>query len=602
MQITNLTIKQLHQHYNNADFTPSDLIEYLLNQAERKKSDNSWIKLFTIDQIRPYVAALDNKSSNELPLYGIPFAIKDNIDLAGIPTTAACEAFRYEPDESAHVVQRLIEAGAIPLGKTNLDQFATGLVGVRSPFGATHNAFNPDYISGGSSSGSAVTVAQGLVSFALGTDTAGSGRVPAAFNNILGMKPTRGLLSCTGVVPACKSLDCVAIFATTTDDLHQLFNICADFDPADAYARKNITINSSTQLPPIKSKFIFAIPQSDQLKFFGNQDYQTLFSETISKLEALGGIKKEIDFTPFNDAALLLYQGPWVSERYIACQPLIDEQPQALLDVTRSIISQGKEKTAVDAFKSQYKLNACKQLTDPLLNACDFLLTPTAGTIYTIDEVNANPVEFNSNIGYYTNYMNLLDYASIAVPAGFTQDGLPFGVTMVANAYSDQRLLSYAQLLQQDNGYKLGATDWNLPVCNTPQIDNTSYTNIVVCGAHMQGLPLNHQLTERGGVLVKTCKSAQQYKLVALPGKLPLRPGMIRVKQNGAAIDIEVWRLPTNTLGSFLQGIPHPLGLGQVTLDDGSLECGFICESYIEEQSTDISNYGGWRQYLQSIT
>ena len=598
MNIINLTIKQLHQHYLADDFTAAQLIEHLLDQAQQKQSDNSWIHLLSIDEIKPYLDALKDKSVADCPLYGIPFAIKDNIDLAGIPTTAACEAYRYQPESSAHVVHRLISAGAIPVGKTNLDQFATGLVGVRSPFGATHNAFDPDYISGGSSSGSAVSVAQGLVSFSLGTDTAGSGRVPAAFNNILGMKPTRGLLSCSGVVPACKSLDCVAVFATTTDDLQQLFSVCADFDPTDAYARENIAANSSTQLPAVKTEFTFAVPQPSQLKFFGNQEYQALFSKTVSKLESLGGIKKEIDFTAFNDAALLLYQGPWVSERYIACQPLIDDQPETLLDVTRKIISQGKDKTAIDAFQSQYKLHACKQLTDPVLASCDFLLTPTAGTIYTIDEVNANPVELNSNLGYYTNYMNLLDYASISVPAGFTKNGLPFGVTMVANAFNDQTLLAYAQLLQQSNKFKLGARQWPLPVTTIADITDPAFTDLVVCGAHMQGLALNHQLTERGASLIKACKSASSYKLVALAGGPPLRPGMIRVKKGGFAINVEVWRVPTENIGSFLQGIPHPLGLGQVELDDGSTTCGFICESYVEDQSTDISQYGGWREYL----
>ena len=414
------------------------------------------------------------------------------------------------------------------------------------------------------------------------------------------MKPTRGLVSCSGVIPACKSLDCVAVFATSSEDLHRLFPICVDFDPADAYARKNSCNNAASHFPAAKPKFTFAVPQASQLKFFGNADYQQLFEKTIAKLESLGGKKQEIDFTPFNDAALLLYQGPWVSERYIACQPLIDEQPEALLDVTRGIISQGKDKTAIDAFQSQYKLNACKQLTDPLLDACDFLLTPTAGTIYTIDETNANPVELNSNIGYYTNYMNLLDYASIAVPAGFTTDGLPFGVTMVANAFSDMHLLSYAQLLQQENGYKLGATEWSLPTCSDTQSADSTHTELVVCGAHMQGLPLNHQLTQRGATLIKACKSAAHYKLLALPGEPPLRPGMIRVQDDGVAIDVEVWRIPTATLGSFLQGIPHPLGLGQVQLEDGSSACGFICESYIEPQSTDISHFGGWRNYLLS--
>ena len=599
MNITNLTIRQLHQHYTEGDFTPEQLVKYQLQEAQLHLSDNSWIHLMSIEEVQPYIDALKDHYVDDLPLYGIPFAIKDNIDLVGIATTAACEAFKYIADSSAHVVERLIAAGAIPIGKTNLDQFATGLVGTRSPYGVTHNAFNPEYISGGSSAGSAVVVSQGLVTFSLGTDTAGSGRIPAAFNNIIGMKPTRGLLSCSGVVPACKSLDCVSLFATTTEDLQQIFSVCSDFDITDAYARVNKSENANVVLPQTRKEFTFAVPKDSQLQFFGNKDYEKLFTRAVAQLESLGGKKKEIDYDPFNDAALLLYQGPWVSERYIACQPLIDEHPEALLEVTRGIISQGRDKTAVDAFQSQYKLSACKHVTDAVLSSCDFLLTPTAGTIYRIDEVNNNPVELNSNLGYYTNYMNLLDYASIAVPADFTDDGLPFGVTLVSNAFCDQHLLAYAQLLQQTKNLTLGSTGWETPVIEPDLSARSEFSHIVVCGAHMSGLSLNHQLTERGAILIKACKSAAHYKLIALPGGPPQRPGMIKVEMDGKAIDVEVWSLPTKQLGSFLQGIPHPLGLGKVELEDGEWETGFICESYIERQSTDISEFGGWRKYCE---
>ena len=601
MNITNLTINQLHQNYLNDDFTPEQLVKYILEQASKRLNDNCWIHLMSLEEIQPYIDALKNKIPDNLPLYGIPFAIKDNIDLIGIPTTAACDAYTYTATKTAHVVERLINAGAIPIGKTNLDQFATGLVGTRSPYGETHNAFNSDYISGGSSSGSAVVVSQGLVTFSLGTDTAGSGRVPAAFNNILGMKPTRGLISCSGVVPACKSLDCVALFATTTVDLEKIFTVCDDFDPNDPYTRKNTKINSRPTLPTVNEQFTFAVPKQAQLKYFGNKEYEKLFSNTIAQLETLGGKKIEIDYNLFNEAALLLYQGPWVSERYIACQPLIDEQPDTLLDVTRGIIEQGRDKTAVDVYQSQYKINACKLKTDEIMSRCDFLLTPTTGTHYRIDEINNNPVELNSNLGYYTNYMNLLDYASIAVPAGLTTTGLPFGVTFVSYALKDKQLLAYAQMLQQDNNLNLGATQWETPSVEQNIINDSEYTNIVVCGAHMENLPLNHQLTDRGASLIKACSSATNYKLVALPGGPPYRPGMLRVEKGGKAIEVEVWSLPIDQLGEFLKNIPHPLGLGMVELDNGKWETGFICESYIEEQATDISHFGGWRQYLESL-
>lgn len=599
MNITNLTIGQLHQHYRDKDFSPGELVTHILKQAKKLTHYNSWIYLMSEEQISPYVDRLAGHSPEDLPLYGIPFAIKDNIDLAGIPTTAACKEFEYTPEQSAFVVQKLVDAGAIPIGKTNLDQFATGLVGTRSPWGACKNSFNPDYISGGSSSGSAVTVAQGLVSFALGTDTAGSGRVPAAFNNIIGMKPSRGLLSNSGVVPACKTLDCIALFATTTDDLRVLFDVTARFDLNDAFSRKNTSCNS--KLSPTRSTFCFAVPKPEQLEFFGNEKNRLLFQKTIQQLENIGGDKKEIDFEPFMKAAQLLYEGPWVTERYLATQPLIDDKPESLLDVTRGIIIQGKNKTAADTFSSQYLLQAYKKQTDIILECCDFLLTPTAGTLYTLDQVEHEPVQFNSNLGYYTNYMNLLDYASIAVPAGFTDDGLPFGVTLVSTAFTDQKLLSYAQALQQSVKLKLGATDWPLPPSNVTS-KTADGIKLVVCGAHMSELPLNDQLTQRHAVLLEKCKSAAQYKLLALPGGPPERPGMIRVTRDGMAIDVEVWEMPRTEFGDFLETIPHPLGLGKVELENGEWVTGFICEGYVEKEAHDISHFGGWRAYLQSRT
>jgi len=601
MNIKNLTIKQLHQHYQSGDFTPQQLCHTLLQQARELEDYHTWIRLLSEQELQPYLDRLQDSSPDQLPLYGIPFSIKDNIDLAGVPTTAACKEFSYIAEQSAYVVEQLIAAGAIPLGKTNLDQFATGLVGTRSPYGATRNAFNRDYISGGSSSGSAVSVAQGLVSFSLGTDTAGSGRVPAAFNNILGMKPSRGVLSTRGVIPACRTLDCVAIFASTTEDLQQLFNICAHFDPQDAYARPNPANNTGHQALAIPATFRFAVPKTSHLEFFGNEAYRQAFADAIHQLESLGGVKQEIDFAPFMDAARLLYEGPWVTERYLACQPIIDEQPEALLDVTYGIISQGKDKLASDLFSAQYKLQACKQITDRSLNDIAFMLTPTAGTHYTIDEVLQEPVKLNSNLGYYTNYMNLLDYTSIAVPTALTDTGMPFGVTLVSYAFTDMQLLSFAQALHHSQDRTLGATHWQLPDLDKTAVSDDQYTQIVVCGAHMQGLPLNHQLTDRGATLLEQCQSSADYKLVALPGGPPQRPGMLRVNENGKAIEVEVWKIPVDQLGSFLKGIPQPLGLGKVELYDGRWEIGFICEAYIEHDAQDISALGGWRAYLQSL-
>ena len=602
MNISNLTIAQLHQHYRDGDFTPQALCHHLLEQARQRSDDNTWIYLLSEDELQPYLEGLNDHSIDDLPLYGIPFSIKDNMDLAGIPTTAACKEYTYTPAEDAFVVQCLLEAGAIPLGKTNLDQFATGLVGTRSPYGATRNAFDPDYISGGSSSGSAVSVAQGLVTFSLGTDTAGSGRVPAAFNNILGFKTSRGLLSNTGVIPACRTLDCVALFATTTDDLEQLFDITAKYDADDAYSRSLDHVTARPSKPTVGNGFSFAVPQAAQLAFFGDAEYQQSFQNTIQQLKALGGTPQEIDFSPFLEAARLLYEGPWVTERYLATQPMIDEQPEAMLDVTREIISQGKDKLASDLFSAQYRLQACKQITDRILDDVDFLLTPTTGTHYTIEEVNNNPIQLNSNLGYYTNYMNLLDYASIAVPAGLTNNNMPFGVTLVSFAFTDKKLLAFANKLHHALPNKLGATSWPLPDTAMPDVNHPITIPLLVCGAHMQDLPLNHQLTDNQATFIEACKTAPHYKLLALPGGPPARPGMIREQGDGYSIEAELWNIPLTQLGTFMQNIPHPLGLGKVELDDGRWVTGFICEGYIEGDAEDISSLGGWRAYLSSIT
>ena len=366
----NLTIESLHKAYQNKTLTPEKLIDQLLQNCETYNEHNIWIHRLSEKELQPYLENLSQYSVEELPLYGIPFAIKDNIDLAGIPTTAACSGFEYTPDESAFVVQQLIKAGAIPLGKTNMDQFATGLVGTRSPepWGACKNAFDSRYISGGSSSGSAVAVSLGLVSFSLGTDTAGSGRVPAAFNNLIGLKPSKGLLSMKGVIPACRSLDCVSIFALTTDDANTVFEQAAVFDAADQYARRNPYDNNHRCYGLVDRTFRFAVPKSEQLQFFGNDSAQALFETSIQTMERLGGEKVEIDFTPFLDAAVLLYEGPWVAERYAAIEEIITEKPDELLPVIKTIIGSAEGKTAVDTFKAEYQMQTYRAQAKQLLS------------------------------------------------------------------------------------------------------------------------------------------------------------------------------------------------------------------------------------------
>lgn len=593
----NMTIEVIHKAYREKSLTPEDLIDHLIAKSDQYQQHNIWISRLSREHIQPYLERLSTYAIDDLPLYGIPFAIKDNIDLAGVNTTAACADFSYVPTEHAHVVACLIEAGAIPLGKTNLDQFATGLVGVRSPepWGICKNSFNTDYISGGSSSGSAVAVALGLVSFSLGTDTAGSGRVPAAFNNIVGLKPSKGLLSTRGVVPACRSLDCVTIFTRTTDDANLVFEVAADFDPDDIYARPNQDSNKHNYGTIQQPEFHFATPHVDQLNFFGNKDVEEGFKQSIETLKALGGIHKTIDFSPFLTAARLLYEGPWVAERRVATAGV---DHRSMLPVIANILATQKDALADDLFKAQYKLQACYQQVQPDLAEYDFILTPTAGTIYTIEEVLAEPIQLNSNLGYYTNFMNLLDCSAVAVPAGFTGNGLPYGVTLFSRAFSDTRLLSIANAFQQHLKLPLGATQHVLP----PSLESLSGVmdriEVVVCGAHLEGLALNWQLTDRGGKLVKKTTSSANYRLYALAGGPPYRPGMVRDEQNGHCIEVEVWSLPTASFGSFVANIPAPLAIGKIELNDNRWYSGFICESYVLEQAKDITNIGSWRDYL----
>jgi len=554
-------------------------------------------------EIEPFLAHLDGVDPASLPLYGVPFAIKDNIDLAHIPTTAGCPEFAYTPGESAFLIQQLVAAGAVPLGKTNLDQFATGLNGTRSPYGACQNAFNPEFVSGGSSSGSAVSVAKGWVTFSLGTDTAGSGRVPASFNNLIGLKPSIGLLSGTGVVPACRSADTVSIFALTAADAQAVLAVAAAYDEADAFSRKAEPFGVDFSAGP----FRFGVPRAQDLAFFGNTTAPALFEASVERLKALGGTPVTVDLTPFLEAARLLYEGPWVAERYVAIQDFIDAQPEAVFPPVRTIIEGGRNKTAADAFAASYRLKSLKRVCDAVWKDVDCLLTPTAGTIYRIAEMQADPIRLNSNLGYYTNFMNLLDYSAVAVPAGMLTSGdaagLPWGVTLGAPAHKDVPLLRLADRFHRAQALSLGATA--TPLADTPPIGDVPKSalgagsvKVAVCGAHLSGLPLNWQLTQRGAHLLGAVKSSAEYRFYALAGGPVQRPGMVRVAEGGAAIDMEVWEMPAQHFGSFVDGIPAPLGIGKVKLADGSWVSGFVCEAIGVEGGTDITALGSWLAWL----
>ncbi|MFW5825904.1 MAG: allophanate hydrolase [Marinobacter sp.] len=591
----NLDIPSLRQGYRSGELTPGMVTAHVLERAREFDQHRIWIHLASEAELAPYLDRLQEASPDELPLYGIPFAVKDNIDIAGMPTTAACEAFRYQPERHATVVEALVTAGAIPIGKTNLDQFATGLVGTRSPepWGACRNSFSPDYISGGSSSGSAVATALGLVSFALGTDTAGSGRVPAAFNNLIGLKPTLGRLSIRGVVPACQSLDCVSIFARSADQARTVLAAASVSDPDDPWQRP-----APPGRRPVAERFRFGVPRDDQLDFDGDEGARALFAESVAQLESLGGERVEVDFRPFLDAARLLYEGPWVAERYLATSPLIQDQPDALLEVTRNIVSQGANGTATDAFAARYRLQGLKHQADRAWDQVDIMVTPTTPTIYTRAQIDAEPVAHNSRLGTYTNFMNLLDYSAVAVPSGFLDSGLPLGCTLFAPAFQDEALLALASRLHPLATGTVGALEDTL---HSPALAATEGTiDVLVCGAHLSGLPLNHQLTERDAVLVETTETADAYRMYLLPGGPPLRPGLVRDEAQGSRLPVEIWRVPADRFGSFVAGIPAPLGIGKVELSDNRWVPGFICESAGLEGAEEITHLGGWRGFLAS--
>jgi allophanate hydrolase len=587
-----LRLDHLRDAYRSGETTLRELLLALREKAAALNPDyHLFIHLLSPEELEPYLTALESRDLESLPLYGVPFAIKDNIDLAGIPTTAACPAFAYVPQRSATVVEQLLALGAVPLGKTNLDQFATGLNGTRTPYGACRNSVLADYPAGGSSAGSPLAVALGVASFALGTDTAGSGRVPAALNNLVGLKATKGLISTAGVVPACRTLDCVTTFTATAREASQLLALTAHLDPRDEYSRRNPQWNDGSAFGAPR-RFRFGVPRWQDLEFFGCDEGPQLFREAIKRLEHLGGEAVELDLSPFLEAARLLYEGPWVAERYSVAGDLIEREPDTVLPVIRAVLAKAPTVTGVETFRAQYRLQALKAQCDRMMEALDCVLTPTIGRPVTLAELEAEPLLRNAELGYYTNFMNLLDYAAVAVPSAFMANGLPWGVTLFGRAFTDQYLLGVADALQRQQ----------LPDLPTPAHPaRHDRARLVVCGAHLEGLALNWQLKQRGAQLIEATHSSPDYRLYALAGGPPLRPGMLRVDEGGVAIEVEVWELPSSELGSFLTGVPAPLGLGKVQLADGRWESGFICEPYGLEGAQDISHLGGWRTYLRSL-
>ena len=612
--------------------SPAHLLGAMQQRLLGAASENAWIALIDADALITAAAALEERAAaypdraaamRAMPLFGVPFAAKDNIDVIGFPTTAACPAFAHEVDANASVIERLFQAGAVCMGKTNLDQFATGLVGSRSPYGRPSSAFSSAHISGGSSSGSALVVAAGEVCFALGTDTAGSGRVPAGFNNIVGMKPTPGRVSNAGVLPACRTLDCVAVLALTVSDAAQVLAVIEGSDPLDAY--------SAFQTGPshLPTKLRIGVPTKPVTGNVQGEDllgYAQAFAQATATAEAMGHTLVPIDFEPLHCVANLLYSGPWVAERHAVVQPLMDSHPGALDPTVARVIGRATSFTATDTFRAQYLLKVAQRDTAALWHHVDVLMVPTAPTHPTHAEVDADPVAVNAHMGTYTNFVNLLGWCALALPggwaaglaAGLDTPGLPFGVTFIAPGASDAALARLGLMWESQLNGPLGASgragtgsaqSTSNHATSSHATDNQAWPAseprmaIAVVGAHLSGMPLNGQLTQRGARFLAATHTSPHYQLFALPNTTPPKPGLQRaaVDAPAASIAVEVWDMPVQAVGSFLALIPPPLGLGSVELIDGRWVHGFICEAHALSGAREVTSFGGWRAYIKSL-
>lgn len=581
-----LSATQIAQGVNAGTTTALAVMEETLARlaAYDAHQPQVWISRASPAALRAAAAAIDARvaAGENLPLAGVPYAAKDNIDVLGLETTAACPAFGYRPERSASVIDRLEAAGAICVGKTNLDQFATGLVGTRSPYGIPRNAYNRDYVSGGSSSGSAVATAAGLVAFGLGTDTAGSGRVPAAFNHLVGLKPSKGRWSTRGLVPACRTLDCITVFTDALADAEAVDAVLAGFDAEDAYSRAPNNV-------PLGGKRI-GVPRRDQRQFFGDVQAEYLYERALGVLAGEGTIV-EIDIAPLLEAARLLYGGPWVAERTAAVASLLESNPLAIDPVVREVIAPGSTMLATELWNGIYRLAELARVAETMWRQVDVLAFPTTGTTYRVAELLEAPVALNSNLGFYTNFVNLLDMSAIAVPAGARSNATGFGITLIGPAHSDRALIALA-------GDYLAAAELAPP----PPLDlgdRMDTVKLAVVGAHLEGMPLHWQLTSRGATFVGAFTTAPNYRLYAMADSVPPKPALVH-SDEGAAIALEVYELDMASFGSFTAEVPPPLAIGTVTLADGSSVKGFVAEPRALTGAEDITHLGGWRAYIAS--
>jgi allophanate hydrolase len=597
-----LDIASLRRAYRDGETTPTKVVDSVVAAIAAERTEGIWIHRRDPGDLAGEARSLERRYSPDArpPLYGVPFGIKDSVDVAGVPTTVACPDFAYVAERTAPVVERLRAAGALYVGKTNLDQFATGLVGVRSPYGVPTNPFDPRYVTGGSSSGSAAAVARGQVTFAIATDTAGSGRVPAAFNNIVGLKPSRGLLSTSGLVPACRSIDCMTVLALTCEDARDVAEVGTAFDPDDPFSRPEAARFAWRAGAP-GQELVVGIPRDEDL-VFGDPEARRSFERARSALEGMGLALERVDLGPFYEAGQLLYRGPWIAERLAGLEAFIAAHPTSLLPVIRSVLADGERYRATDAFRALQRLAELKRTIEPLWRRLEALVVPTTALHPRIDQVLADPIEQNALLGRYTTFGNLLDLSGVAVPSWFRDDGLPAGITLLGPWGRDASLLTLAGAFHRKTAVPLGATGWPQPPAERAAVPAApaGFLAMAVVGAHLSGQPLNHQLTERGARLLRTAHTAPRYRLYALPGTQPPKPGLVRVaSEAGAKVELEVWALPTESVGSFIAGVASPLAIGTIELDDGARVHGFLCEGHAAAGAEDISALGGWRAYLR---
>jgi allophanate hydrolase len=589
------TVAEILRAYRTGSARPAEIVER--SYARVRAHNDPAILIFLHDENDAVAEArrLEAQSPSDLPLYGIPVVVKDNIDVRGMPTTAACPAFAYHPTTDAASVARLRQAGAIVIGKTNLDQFATGLVGLRSPYGVPRNPLNPTLIPGGSSSGSAVAVATGLVPAALGSDTAGSGRIPALFNNIVGLKPSLGLIPNLGMVPACRTLDCVSVFALTVDDAYAVLEPLAGFDGRDPYCRRR-PLHGLGARPP---RFRVGTPRSGQRVFFGDKQAAADYSSALDRLALIGASITEIDIEPFYETARLLYEGPWLAERYAATRSVIAPSPEAMHPVTRQIILGGARPTAVDAFAAFYQLEELRRIAERTFEEIDILAVPTAPTLYTVDQVLADPIQLNARLGTYTNFVNLLDLCGLALPAALHDGGMPFGITLLAPGGNDGLVASIGRLFHADTALPLGALGRPQPPPAPLPAGPGEGIALAVVGAHLSGMPLNHELRAFAAHFVEATATAPDYRLYALLGTEPPKPGLLRVPDgSGNSIAVEVWAMAAEAFGRFAAAVPPPLSIGTVRIADGRTVKGFLVEAQAVVGARDISRFGGWRDFV----